>query len=182
MSAKLGPNPHRYSDCGEFVTITLPSGTETTIDAEDYPKVELYRWCSDGGGYARASVWDTTTKKQTGLYMHRLLLSPPATLHIDHIDNDQSNNRRSNLRLATRQQNQGNSKKQTDCSSEFKGVHWNKPSRKWQAKIYQNGRQKYLGLYINEAEAARAYNTAATEHFGEYAKLNFVTIEHGVVA
>mgnify|MGYP000378817865 CR=1 FL=1 len=83
---RFGPSPHRYSDCGEFVTIMMPRGTETTVDAADYPTAELYRWWSDKDGYAQAKVCDSVTKKQTTLRMHRLLLAPPADMHIDHID------------------------------------------------------------------------------------------------
>jgi len=170
--SKLGPNPFRYAACGEYVTIMMPCGAETTVDVADYPAVELYRWCSHNQGYARAKVWDTATKKQTTLLMHRLLLTPPADMHIDHIDGNPSNNRRSNLRLATSQQNAGNSKKQAGCSSQYRGVSWDKRDKKWRAQVRQNGRQKYLGLFTDEAEAALAYNTAAVELFGEFAKLN----------
>jgi len=150
----------------------MVGGTETTIDAEDYPTVEHYRWRSMQG-YARANVYGTATNKRTTMFMHRLLLAPPAILDIDHIDGNPGNNRRSNLRLATRQQNAGNSKKRAG-SSQYKGVNWFKQHQKWHAQIGLNGHKKHLGLFDNEADAARAYNTAATEHFGEYAKLNFI--------
>ena len=81
-------------------------------------------------------------------------------------------NRRSNLRLCTRAQNQANKLKKPGCSSTFKGVSWNKAAKKWQASIRVSQKLIALGLFNDEVLAARSYNVAAVEHFGEFALLN----------
>jgi len=92
---------------------------------------------------------------------------------IDHINRIRDNNRIENLRDVTRTQNQWNQSNQFGRSSQYKGVTWHKATDKWRAQIKINGKFKHLGLFAIEIEAARAYDRAAIEHFGEYANLNF---------
>lgn len=89
---------------------------------------------------------------------------------IDHINLDPSDNRLSNLRLATRAQNERNKRSRRDNASGAKGVQWHAEGRKWMARIRTNGKTKYLGLFEDKAEAAAAYERAAVEHYGEYAR------------
>jgi hypothetical protein len=84
-----------------------------------------------------------------------------------------------NLRLATNTENSANSKKRKTtagikCSSKFKGVYWNKERQKWRARINYQGKEIHLGRFTDEIEAATAYNKAAIEYFGEFAKINKV--------
>lgn len=77
------------------------------------------------------------------------------------------------LRLATHAENtRYQSASRQGTSSRFKGVSWNKGRRKWEAFIAKGGKQRHLGLFICEKEAAAAYNEAAIELHGEFAKLN----------
>jgi hypothetical protein len=98
--------------------------------------------------------------------------------HIDHINNDRSDNRIANLRLASSSENGMNMLKRKGCTSQYKGVSWCAQPKKWRSKIMKDGVQKHLGYYDNEEEAARAYDKAAKEIFGEYANLNFPESEH----
>jgi hypothetical protein len=91
---------------------------------------------------------------------------------VDHIDGDKMNNHHENLRWATHLENSRNQKIQTNTSSVYKGVSFYKPLQKWTARIKINAKQKHLGYFTSEREAAEAYNTAALEHFGVFAKLN----------
>lgn len=60
-----------------------------------------------------------------------------------------------------------------DNTSGYKGVGWSRASGKWRAYIQVDGRQVHLGLHLDPLDAARVYDAAALEHFGEYARLNF---------
>lgn len=107
------------------------------------------------------------------LYHHGYL---PKSL--DHIDGNKLNNDISNLREATTIQNQMNSKKRKSwCgklpSSIYKGVSWNKRDKKWCSRITINGKRKHIGYFDSEIDAARAYDDAAIESFGEFARCNF---------
>jgi hypothetical protein len=112
--------------------------------------------------------------KYIGLYLHRFIMDAPSDMLVDHKDPSATlDNRKSNLRLATTHENQHNQRPQIGRGSRFKGVSWFKPTSKWQVHIRVNGKQKNLGLYSSETDAARAYDARALELFGEFAHLNF---------
>jgi hypothetical protein len=102
---------------------------------------------------------------------------------LDHINGTVTDNRIGNLREATEQQNQANTKKGLgrsgkEFTSKYKGVHWDKTGERWIAKVGVNYKKVFLGSFSSEEEAAVAYNKAATKIFGEYAVMN--NIEDGV--
>lgn len=105
--------------------------------------------------------------------MHRLILgASKGDPDVDHVDGDGMNNRRSNLRVASRSQNMGNQR--TRCgakTSRFKGVSL-LPNGRWHAQIKVNGKTKFLGAYAEETDAATAYDRAARAAFGEFARTN----------
>lgn len=94
--------------------------------------------------------------------------------YIDHIDSNKLNNNISNLREVTCSQNGMNRKSNKNSSSKYKGVCWHKQTQKWCTHIAINGKDKHIGYFISETEAALAYNDAAIKYFDEYAKLNEV--------
>lgn len=96
------------------------------------------------------------------------------TDQIDHADGDKTNNKISNLRSVTSQQNSFNTRPHKDGSSRYKGVTWNKRNSKWVSRICKDGKTKFIGHYIDEVDAAKAYNKFAKEFFGEHCWLNDV--------
>jgi len=92
---------------------------------------------------------------------------------VDHEDRNYLNNQRSNLRLATKSQNQANSNLRIDSTSGYKGVTWHVRIMRWQAKIQVRKTRIFLGYFKTPEEAARAYDKAAKRYFGEFANLNF---------
>lgn len=105
------------------------------------------------------------------LFCHGAL--PPPGTDMDHINGVKSDNRIANLRLATRSQNNANSPKPSHNTSGYKGVAWHKGGKKWQAGIKVNGKRSGLGLFDSAEAAAMAYDAAARETFGAYARTNF---------
>ena len=104
--------------------------------------------------------------------MHRLIIDCPVNMQTDHINGNGLDNRKSNLRVCYNYQNARNQKLRPNSNSGFKGVSLIKDRNKWVAQIKVNGKVKYLGAYTLKEEAARAYNKAAKELFGEFAWLN----------
>ncbi len=94
---------------------------------------------------------------------------------IDHINGNKADNRIENLRAATKTQNQQNTHKVRGKLSKYRGVtEWRgkKKRKRWHAQIRVNKKQLHIGDFNDEIEAAKAYNTAAVLHFGEFASLN----------
>jgi hypothetical protein len=94
-------------------------------------------------------------------------------LVVDHINRDSLDNRRANLRLATRSQNNMNRSGRKGASSKYKGVSWYKSRKRWRAMIKVEGKRKSLGYFESEAEAAKVYDEAARKYQGEFAYQNF---------
>ena len=108
------------------------------------------------------------------LSIHRILTNAPDGMEVDHINRDSLDNRKQNLRICTKSQNQMNSgKEQLGRSSHYKGVSLYKRHNKWMSRIKKRRKEYFLGYYENEIDAAKAYDTKAKELFGEFARLNF---------
>ena len=91
---------------------------------------------------------------------------------VDHIDGNKTNNHHENLRYATHSENGGNMKKRSNTSSIYKGVVWDRGANKWRAQITHARKNKFLGIFTSEREAAESYNAAAVVFCKEFAKLN----------
>jgi len=154
------------------VLIKLSQNKRAIIDDDDSAIVSRYHWTAVRHGdrwYAASFRKNAGGKRQT-VYMHRVVHSAPKGLDVDHINMDGLDNRRCNLRIATRSLNMANSRERGG-RSRYKGVSWSKHANKWRAAI-QNGKMKNLGYFNTEIEAARAYDVAAKMVFGEFARLN----------
>jgi len=92
---------------------------------------------------------------------------------LDHKDRNPLNNMVTNLRICSPFQNICNTSKRAGTSSKYKGVSWSNQRKVWTASIAKNKRSIYLGSYANEEDAAKSYDAAALNLFGEFANLNF---------
>lgn len=94
---------------------------------------------------------------------------------LDHINGVTDDNRLVNLRIATKSQNCRNIRKHSKSSNPFKGITFNKSVNKWQSQIgIGKGKYKYLGVFVNPEDAAKAYDSAAVLIYGEFAKTNLM--------
>jgi hypothetical protein len=111
--------------------------------------------------------------KTKAVHLHREIIGAPAGMYVDHINHNGLDNRRANLRLATRFQNARNRPKTNKAtSSKYKGVSYRAGNDKWSATIFADGKNVHLGHFETEIEAARVYDDAAREHYGSFAALN----------
>lgn len=149
--------------------LRLNCGRIALIDEDLSKDLNLWKWGFDGRYVYRREYSNGRCKK---IYMHRLIMETPKGFDTDHINGNKLDNRCSNLRLATRSENEANKPKKAGCSSKYKGVCWHKQRGCWKAEIKINGKKKHLGVFLSEEVAAEAYNKAATERFKEFAKLN----------
>ena len=154
--------------------IKLTQGKVALVDDEDFEELSKHEWYYTNAGYAaRSARRPNGTRYQ--LYMHVQIIGEVEGLEIDHISGDKLGNRKNNLRHVTRAQNQSNSVS-VGGSSQYKGVNWHDQNKKWLSRIGVDGKDVYLGCYKSEHDAARRYNEAAIKFFGEYARLNVVSI------
>lgn len=151
-------------------------GLYAIVDESDAEFVRQWEWLplvSPRKNKTRiTAVLSGSHKGAVSQYMHRVLLgvSDPR-IQVDHINLDTLDNRRSNLRIVTNQQNAFNQAPRRG-TSRFKGVCWHKSVGKWNAQIGHNGRVRSLGVFESEIDAARAYDEAALRLFGEFARTN----------
>lgn len=157
-----------------WASLYVGGGQFAICDWADWPSVRGYWWrlssIKSNLKYAQAHS-SHNTKMRHRITMHGLIMSPPPGLAVDHVNGNGLDNRRSNLRLATHQQNTWNQSGHGGTSA-FKGVSFREDTKVWRAYITVDGNRQWLGSFASEVDAARAYNFAAKEAFGEYANIN----------
>ncbi len=151
--------------------IELTRGKFTLVDDGNFSELNKHKWyLSANNGYARRDIYDSGSKSIVA--MHRIIVGAQDGQVVDHINGDTLDNRKENLRICTHAQNLQNSKMPNTNKSGYKGVCFHSNTGKWQANIMIGGKAKHLGLFNDKIDAARAYNDAAKENFGQFARLN----------
>lgn len=132
------------------------------VDDEDVALAER-RWFLHSAGYAAANV--TRGGRKSMLLLHRAVLGmKPGDGGVDHIDGDRLNCRRVNLRKASQAQNMQNVASYRGSTSRYRGVSWHTRAGKWTATVMLNRKNHYLGLFVDEAAAARAARAFRAKH------------------
>ena len=145
------------------------------VDDDVYEWASKYKWRVgkwSGSTYYAIRSFNLGTKRKTGI-LHREIMNAPDGVHVDHINGNGLDCTRSNMRLCTQAENKRNRKINSNSKSGYKGACWNKSVGKWQAHIQIDGKKIHLGLHDSAENAARAYDKAAIEYHGEFAKPNF---------
>ena len=156
----------------------LLTDLKAKVDKADLLLVSGFEWRLLKTGYVCAQ------RGRMYLYLHRLIAGAGEDEVIDHINRDPLDNRRNNLRIATRSQNSANRRadvRKVGKYSTYKGVSFDKSRGCWFAYIHYQGKTRSLGRWADEHEAAEAYNRAALETWGEFARLNIVLRVEGSV-
>jgi hypothetical protein len=157
----------------------IAAGRVALVDDADYELVSRYRWHivlkrSRSGQY-ESPYAQTSIRRPDGRWttikMHNVIMDSKG---VDHRNRDGLDNQRANLRVATQSQNAANQGPRVGTSS-YKGVSWTTRNQKWCAQIGTGlrGRVRFLGYFAAEEDAARAYDAAAREVYGPFARLNF---------
>lgn len=149
--------------------IKLTQGRFTLVDDQDHETFGKVKWCVSNGYVARGVGG---RKNRKTLLLHKEIMKTPKGMDTDHINGDKLDNRRENLRIATRSQNMANLANPINNKSGYKGVIWYKRDKNWRAFIKVDYKQIHLGYFDDKTEAAKAYNLAALEKYGKYAFLN----------
>lgn len=153
-----------FTQPDDYKLITLTQGKFAKVDNEDFERCKDINWNYTTIGYA--------TNGRVG-YMHRYIMNAPDYMLVDHKEIEETlDNRKSNLRLATKAQNQRN-RRPKEGTSHYKGVDWLIKNKKWRGRIRFKGMEYTLGSFDDEIECAKAYDRKALELFDEFAYLNF---------
>lgn len=149
------------------IEITTKKGETIIINWQDADLVLPHSWYVNKDGYAQTNI------EGKPVLMQRLLLGAVRGVEVDHEDRNKLNNRRGNLRIATKGQNAANRVKSILSKNNFKGVAWNKKSNRWEAWSSKDMIRHFGGSFRTEEEAARAYDVLAVRLHGKFARINF---------
>ena len=145
------------------MTIYTSKGESFIIDKDDYEKVKGYRWYKDCNGYI--------VSRHSALFLHRLITNCESDKVVDHINHDKQDNRKANLRICTRAENNKNHILSKSNTSGITGVCWSNAKNKYRAYICINGKQKSLGYYSDIGKAVEARKQAEAKYYKEFAQI-----------
>lgn len=137
-------NSNKYLFKNNHIEIVTVHNQHILIDYDDFERCKKVSWCVDNKGYANGSNNQIGTVR-----LHRYILSVPKDKQVDHINRNKLDNRKSNLRIVTNQQNQFNRGLNKNNTSGIKGVHFNKSCKKWCCQITHNGKIVHSELFDN---------------------------------
>jgi hypothetical protein len=168
------------------VRIPLTQGFYALVDAADAPMVREFTWhlktkASQPDRLYAQATFRTRSGEKRSIVLHRFIADAAPGQIVDHVSGDTLDCRRKNLRVTSARGNATNvTRSKNQKRGGWKGVSWNKNAGKWEAHIAAgpvkaSGKRGkvHLGLYDDPRAAARVYDAAAADLYGEYAALNF---------
>jgi hypothetical protein len=167
---RTGKRPPEEIGCGMHL-LRLTKGYVALISSCDAERVGAYSWSvietKPGRLYAQARI------NNRAEYLHRFVMQAPSGSLVDHVSGDGLDCTRENMRLADHSENGANRRSRATRRDRFKGVVFHAKTGKFRAEIKCRGVRRHLGLFATEEAAAAAYDSAARDLFGEFAKPNF---------
>lgn len=154
--------PIEINESKGIARIPLTRGLWTVVDLSDMVLVSGKNWHANGGGYANRREGSEM------VFMHHLILPRKQGFDVDHIDGDKRNNRRSNLRYATRSENKANHPEYFRTKAKHAGVSWDSQRQKWMVTITLHKKTLRLGRFSDLKHAIAVREKAELEVFGEY--------------
>lgn len=151
--------------------IPLTQGKVALVDDEDYDSLCGHRWYAKKSPYG--NTWYAGRKiNRRPVLMHRVILKAPSGIPVDHENGNGLDNRKVNLRLSTGSLNAQNRHCLPSNTSGYRGVTFERRSKKWLAQIKHHFKNHYLGLHETPELAAEAYAKAAKSLFGDAANVS----------
>jgi len=158
---------NRYEINGNVVKMYDAKDREFFIDIEDLNKVLEYCWTVNSRGYVVSAT--RTDEGRKGLRLHRYLMDCTDTkLVVDHINHNPSDNRKTNLRVCTQQQNMFNQRPNTRNKSGVKGVRFITQMNKWETRFKFDGKERAVGYFDNLADAIALRKQYEEKYYGEF--------------
>lgn len=168
---------NKYRKTKNYMIGYTDNGEKFTFDFCDYELVKKYKWYEDPGNYiktrGRFMSDNYMAGKQSSFGIHNLIMGiekPSDNMMVDHIDGNKKNNRRNNLRIATKSQNNWNAKLRKDNTSGAKGVSFDKNKNKWVVQIMKDKKQNRIGLFDSFEEARSVAEIERKKMHGEFAR------------
>lgn len=162
---------NKYNLENEYGIGYFENGEEFIFDKEDYDLIKQYSWSMlNVRGIKYACTKRKRNGKQTSILMHRLVMGvlDNPDVEVDHIKHNTLDNRKSQLRIGTKWDNNLNHGVFVNNTSGFSGVRWDKKNQKWYATITYNKEHYWLGYYIKKEDAIRARKLAEDYYFKDW--------------
>lgn len=148
---------------------------EILVDDEDYEELNKYKWFITRKGYVSRMEKNEFNEFKITISMHRFIMNAPEGMVVDHINHNRQDNRKSNLRICTAAENTRNIGVNRRNKSGVTGVLWRDTNKRWVARITIEGKEIFLGSFINFEDAVSVRKQAESVYFGEF-KNNYVEI------
>ena len=167
MSVMMQELMKKYNDYEiqeDYVIMYTQKGEPFYVDLEDFWRVRDICWHINDDGYVAGKY------KKKIVLLHRFVMNCPDNILVDHIHGKKSriDNRKENLRIATRSQNNTNVGLRKNNTSGTSGICFKKEFNKWCARISYNKKRIHLGYFENYNDAVKARKEAEEKYFGEW--------------
>lgn len=151
---------NEYKIVDGYVKVKLNDENHMLCDIEDWERFNGHYWFMNDAGYAVCETMKTGT-----LRFHKLVTGTTAEVIIDHINRNKLDNRKCNLRIATASVNAINRGLQSNNTTGYKGVYFDKRRRVWKAWVKVSGKLITLGSYPKKEEAIAARQAGEEKYY-----------------